>query len=40
MKPKFVRETEERYRHAKNAPDQPNWDPLRAEKDLDVGQYT
>ncbi len=23
----------------KNAPDQPKWDPLRAEKDLDVGQY-
>jgi tetratricopeptide (TPR) repeat protein len=22
-----------------NAPDQPNWDPLRAEKDLEVGQY-
>jgi len=22
-----------------NAPDQPTWDPLRAEKDLDVGQY-
>jgi tetratricopeptide (TPR) repeat protein len=22
-----------------NAPDQPKWDPLRAEKDLDVGQY-
>ena len=23
----------------KNAPDQPIWDPLRAEKDLEVGQY-
>jgi tetratricopeptide (TPR) repeat protein len=23
----------------KNAPDQPTWDPLRAEKDLEVGQY-
>src|SRR5690349_16984921 len=23
----------------KNAPDQPAWDPLRAEKDLEVGQY-
>jgi hypothetical protein len=23
----------------KNAPDQPMWDPLRAEKDLEVGQY-
>jgi tetratricopeptide (TPR) repeat protein len=23
----------------KNAPDQPSWDPLRAEKDLEVGQY-
>ena len=23
----------------KNAPDQPVWDPLRAEKDLEVGQY-
>ena len=22
-----------------NAPDQPTWDPLRAEKDLEVGQY-
>jgi tetratricopeptide (TPR) repeat protein len=22
-----------------NAPDQPPWDPLRAEKDLEVGQY-
>ena len=22
-----------------SAPDQPNWDPLRAEKDLEVGQY-
>jgi tetratricopeptide (TPR) repeat protein len=22
-----------------NAPDQPRWDPLRAEKDLEVGQY-
>jgi tetratricopeptide (TPR) repeat protein len=22
-----------------NAPDQPVWDPLRAEKDLEVGQY-
>jgi tetratricopeptide (TPR) repeat protein len=24
---------------AQNAPDQPSWDPLRAEKDLEVGQY-
>jgi tetratricopeptide (TPR) repeat protein len=24
---------------AQNAPDQPAWDPLRAEKDLEVGQY-
>jgi tetratricopeptide (TPR) repeat protein len=23
----------------KSAPDQPAWDPLRAEKDLEVGQY-
>src|SRR5467141_3785765 len=23
----------------KNAEDQPKWDPLRAEKDLEVGQY-
>ena len=23
----------------KNAPDQPAWDPLRAEKDLEVGQF-
>jgi tetratricopeptide (TPR) repeat protein len=23
----------------KTAPDQPTWDPLRAEKDLEVGQY-
>jgi tetratricopeptide (TPR) repeat protein len=22
-----------------NAPDQPSWDPLRADKDLEVGQY-
>jgi len=22
-----------------NAPDQPTWDPLRAEKDIEVGQY-
>jgi len=22
-----------------NAPDQPTWDPLRAEKDMEVGQY-
>jgi tetratricopeptide (TPR) repeat protein len=22
-----------------NSPDQPTWDPLRAEKDLEVGQY-
>jgi len=24
---------------ANSAPDQPKWDPLRAEKDLEVGQY-
>ena len=24
---------------SQNAPDQPSWDPLRAEKDLEVGQY-
>jgi len=24
---------------AESAPDQPTWDPLRAEKDLQVGQY-
>jgi len=24
---------------SQNAPDQPTWDPLRAEKDLEVGQY-
>jgi tetratricopeptide (TPR) repeat protein len=23
----------------RNAPDQPTWDPLRAEKDIEVGQY-
>jgi tetratricopeptide (TPR) repeat protein len=23
----------------KNAPDQPRWDPLRAEKDIEVGQH-
>ncbi len=23
----------------RNAPDQPAWDPLRAEKDIEVGQY-
>jgi tetratricopeptide (TPR) repeat protein len=22
-----------------NAPDQPSWDPLRAEKDIEIGQY-
>jgi len=26
-------------RATQNAPDQPMWDPLRAEKDLEVGQY-
>jgi tetratricopeptide (TPR) repeat protein len=26
-------------RATENAPDQPIWDPLRAEKDLEVGQY-
>jgi tetratricopeptide (TPR) repeat protein len=24
---------------AKSAPDQPQWDPLRAEKDMEVGKY-
>jgi tetratricopeptide (TPR) repeat protein len=24
---------------AQSAPDQPTWDPLRAEKDIEVGQY-
>ena len=24
---------------AQSAPDQPKWDPLRAEKDMDVGKY-
>jgi tetratricopeptide (TPR) repeat protein len=24
---------------SQNSPDQPSWDPLRAEKDLEVGQY-
>jgi len=34
--PKGKRQTDSA---TKNAPDQPMWDPLRAEKDLEVGQY-
>src|SRR5205814_2834696 len=28
-----------KYTATQNTPDQPAWDPLRAEKDLEVGQY-
>jgi len=35
-KPKANRQTDTA---TKNAEDQPKWDPLRAEKDLEVGQY-
>ena len=35
-KPKANKQTDTA---TKNAEDQPKWDPLRAEKDLEVGQY-
>jgi len=35
-KPKTNKQTDTA---TKNAEDQPKWDPLRAEKDLEVGQY-
>jgi len=38
MKPKSTGKQKEDTA-AKNSPDQPMWDPLRAEKDLEVGQY-
>src|ERR1700687_201977 len=31
--------TQKKDSATQNAPDQPAWDPLRAEKDLEVGQY-
>ena len=36
VKPKANKQTDTA---AKNAEDQPKWDPLRAEKDLEVGKY-
>src|SRR5437773_3566646 len=38
MKPKSTAKQKKEIA-TKNAPDQPAWDPLRAEKDLEVGQY-
>jgi tetratricopeptide (TPR) repeat protein len=38
MKPK-VPGKQKKDSAMQNAPDQPAWDPLRAEKDLEVGQY-
>jgi tetratricopeptide (TPR) repeat protein len=38
MKPKSTGK-QKKDTATQNAPDQPAWDPLRAEKDLDVGQY-
>jgi tetratricopeptide (TPR) repeat protein len=38
MKPKSTGK-QKKDSATKNAPDQPAWDPLRAEKDLEVGQY-
>jgi tetratricopeptide (TPR) repeat protein len=38
MKPKS-RAKQKKDTAMQNAPDQPAWDPLRAEKDLEVGQY-
>ena len=38
MKPKSAGK-QKKDSATKNAPDQPAWDPLRAEKDLEVGQY-
>ena len=39
MKPKSTGKQKKEDTAAKNSPDQPMWDPLRAEKDLEVGQY-
>jgi tetratricopeptide (TPR) repeat protein len=42
MTPKFPAKQNSKQKKdtaAQNAPDQPAWDPLRAEKDLEVGQY-
>ncbi len=39
MKPKSPAKQKKDTATQKNAPDQPTWDPLRAEKDLEVGQY-
>src|SRR5437588_164556 len=38
MKPKSTAK-QKKDSATQNAPDQPTWDPLRAEKDLEVGQY-
>src|SRR5712664_1137404 len=38
MKPKSTAK-QKKDTATQNAPDQPTWDPLRAEKDLEVGQY-
>ena len=38
MKPKSTAK-QKKDSATQNAPDQPAWDPLRAEKDLEVGQY-
>jgi tetratricopeptide (TPR) repeat protein len=38
MKPKSTAK-QKKDTATENAPDQPAWDPLRAEKDLEVGQY-
>ena len=40
MKPKSpAKPKKDKDTATQNAPDQPTWDPLRAEKDLEVGQY-
>jgi tetratricopeptide (TPR) repeat protein len=38
LKPKS-RANQKKDTATQNTPDQPTWDPLRAEKDLEVGQY-
>jgi tetratricopeptide (TPR) repeat protein len=38
MKPKSTAK-QKKDTATQNAPDQPTWDPLRAEKDLEVGQF-
>jgi tetratricopeptide (TPR) repeat protein len=38
MKPKSAAK-QKKDNATQNAPDQPSWDPLRAEKDLEVGHY-